>query len=262
LELAARGVGDAAAADSAGLEEASADGEAAGSDAEGGARAVADGVEERSWESCPGAGRPQPSAEERKMAATPKIKRTRRSVWHAEMRFAFSMTAKSAYPWYRIDPFSMDQTLLRSYLATVYEFMSPSGPVRASLDGDVAGDPSTLPELLRKSFAVLTAYNPRSMLLPRKVNDQRQQVMRDLLVLGVHRVEPCVGFEDDPEGTWREPSWIVHGMEREEAIAFGLVFRQNSIVLSVGGRPEIIVTDPTCDDVGRTYTASWRVRSS
>jgi hypothetical protein len=26
-------------------------------------------------------------------------------------------------------------------------------------------------------------------------------------------------------------------------------------------RPEIIVTDPTCDDVGRTYVGNWRVRS-
>ena len=80
------------------------------------------------------------------------------------------------------------------------------------------------PEFLRRPFAILTAYNPRSMLLPRKVNDQRHQVMRDLLVLGVYRVEPCVGFEDDPEGTWREPSWIVHGMDRDEAMAFGLAF--------------------------------------
>jgi hypothetical protein len=155
----------------------------------------------------------------------------------------------------------MDQNLLRSYLATVYEFMTTSGPLRASLDGDVAGDPSTLPELLRRSFAVITAYNPRSMLLPRKVNDQRQQVMRDLLVLGVYRVEPCVGFEDDPEGTWREPSWMVHGIDREEAVAFGRVFRQNSIVISQGGRPEVIVTDPTCDDLGRTFATFWRVRS-
>ena len=26
-------------------------------------------------------------------------------------------------------------------------------------------------------------------------------------------------------------------------------------------RPEIIVTHPTCDDVGRTYVGNWRVRS-
>jgi hypothetical protein len=155
----------------------------------------------------------------------------------------------------------MDQNLLRSYLATVYELPSPNGPVRASLDGDIVNDPSTLPELLTKPFAVLTAYNPRSMLLPRKVNEHRHGVMRDLLILGVYRVEPCVGYEEDPEGTWREPAWLVHGMDRDEAVAFGRVFRQNSVVMCKNARPEIIVTDPTCDDVGRTFIGNWRVRS-
>ncbi len=155
----------------------------------------------------------------------------------------------------------MDQSLLRTYLSTVYEFPTPSGPVRASLDGDIVSDPSSLPELLRRPFAVVTGYNPRSMLLPRKVNEQRHQVMRDLLVLGVYRVEACVGYEDDPEGTWREPSWLVHGMDRAEAMAFGRVFRQNTIVMCEDGRPVLVVTDPTCDDLGKTFVGNWRVRT-
>jgi hypothetical protein len=153
----------------------------------------------------------------------------------------------------------MDQNLLRSYLATVYEFPSYSGPLRVSLDGDAVAA-STLPDLLQKPFVVLTAYNPRSMLLPRKINEQRHQVMRDLLVLGVHRVEACVGFEDDPEGTWREPSWLVHGIGRDEALAFGRVFRQNAVLICQSARPEIVVTDPTCDDLGKTYVGNWRIR--
>ena len=84
-------------------------------------------------------------------------------------------------------------------------------------------DPTTLPELLQRPMAILTAYNPRSMLLPRKVNEARHQVMRYFLILGVYRVEGCVGYEEDPEGTWREPSWLVHGMDREEAVAFRAV---------------------------------------
>jgi hypothetical protein len=50
-------------------------------------------------------------------------------------------------------------------------------------------------------------------------------------------------------------------MDKAEAIAFGRVFRQNSIVVSRGGRPELVVTDPTCDDVGRMIMGNWRVRS-
>ena len=73
----------------------------------------------------------------------------------------------------------METSLLRSYLATVYELPTVNGPIRASLDGDIVTDPSTLPELLTRPFTVLTAYNPRSMLLPRKVNEARHIVLRD-----------------------------------------------------------------------------------
>ena len=155
----------------------------------------------------------------------------------------------------------METTLLRSYLSTVYELPTANGPIRASMDGDIVTDPSTLPELLNRPFSVLTAYNPRSMLLPRKVNDARHVVLRDLLILGCYRVESCVGYEEDPEGTWREPSWLVYGMDREEAIAFGRVFRQNAVLVCKSARPEIIVTDPTCDDIGKSYTGHWRVRA-
>jgi hypothetical protein len=155
----------------------------------------------------------------------------------------------------------MDQQLLRAYLASVYELPTPQGPLRVSLDGDVVADFSTLPPLLLQPFTVLTAYNPRSMLLPRRVNESRQVVLRDLLVLGCYRVEQCVGFEDDPDGTWREPSWLVHGMDRSEAIAFGRVFRQNAILVCHEARPELIITDPTCDDLAKTYVGNWRVRN-
>lgn len=154
----------------------------------------------------------------------------------------------------------MDQALLRSYFATVYELPTPAGTLRVSLDGENVPQSAPLPELLTRRFAILTAYNPRSMLLPRRVNDQRHVVLRDLLILGCYRVEPCVGSEAEPEGVWREPGWLVHGMDREEAIAFGRVYRQNTIVYAQNGRPELIVTDPTADDVGRTFHGHWRVR--
>lgn len=156
----------------------------------------------------------------------------------------------------------MDQALLRSYFATIYEFPSASGIIRVSMDGETLKDKSELPELLHTRFAVLTAYNPRSMLLPRRVNEGRHFVMRDLLILGCYRVEPCMGFEaDKKESVWREPAWLVHGMDREEAIAFGRVFRQNTIICADHSRPEVIVTDPTADDVGRNFEGNWRLRA-
>jgi hypothetical protein len=99
------------------------------------------------------------------------------------------------------------------------------------------------------------------MLLPRKVNDSRHLVLRDLLILGCYRVEQCVGFEEDPESSWREPAWLVHAMDRDEGIAFGRVFRQNTMLYCRNARPELVVTDPTFADVSRTIVGNWRVRT-
>jgi hypothetical protein len=154
----------------------------------------------------------------------------------------------------------VDQNLLRSYFATVYELPTENGLLRVSMDGEVVQELTALPELLRTRFAVLTAHNPRSMLLPRRVNDGRHQVLRDLLILGCYRVEHCVGYDEEPEGVWREPAWLVHGIDRDEAIYFGRTFRQNSVVYCREMRPELIVTDPTCDEVGKTFLGNWRIR--
>jgi hypothetical protein len=154
----------------------------------------------------------------------------------------------------------VDQNLLRSYFATVYELPGDSGVIRVSLDGEIVKDVGNLPPLLRQRFAILTAYNPRSMLLPRRVNDARHQVMRDLLILGCYRVEHCVGYDEEPEGVFREPAWVVHGIAREESIHFGHTFRQNTIIYVQDSRPELIVTDPTCDSIGKAFQGNWRVR--
>lgn len=154
----------------------------------------------------------------------------------------------------------MDQNLLRSYMSTVYELPSAGGTIRASLDGELVKNETELPELLQQPFALLTAYNPRSMLLPRRVNEQRHVVLRDLLILGCYRVEAGVGYDDEPDATWREPTWLVHGIDRQEAIDFGRTFRQNTIVYCRNASPELIVTDPTCDDLGRSFACHWRIR--
>ena len=155
----------------------------------------------------------------------------------------------------------MDQSLLRSYLSTLYELPTENGTLRVSLDGEIVRDLEALPPLLRQTFAILTAYNPRSMLLPRRVNETRNTVLRDLLILGCYRVEHCVGYEEEPEGVWREPAWVVHGIDRDEAVIFGRTFRQNTVVFCRDARPELIVTDPTCDPVGKTYQGHFRVRT-
>ncbi len=154
------------------------------------------------------------------------------------------------------------QTLLRSYFATVCRVPTHTGAIRASLDGEIVQDFSALPELLTRRFAVLTAYNPRSMLLPRRVNEQRHFVLRDLLILGCYRVEPSVGSEAEPEGVWREPAYLVQRqwIARRPSRSAASSGRTPSLYAQ-NGRPELIVTDPTADDVGRTFQGNWRVRT-
>jgi len=154
----------------------------------------------------------------------------------------------------------VDQNLLRSYFGTIYELPLESGILRVSIDGEIVKDLTSLPPVLHTTFAIVTAYNPRSMPLPRRVNEGRQQVLRDLLVLGCYRVEQCVGYDEEPEGPLREPAWLVHGIPRDEAVGFGRIFRQNTIVYCQDSRPELIVTDTTLDSIGRTFQGNWRVR--
>lgn len=154
----------------------------------------------------------------------------------------------------------MDQNLLRSYLATVYELPTTDGTLRVSLDGEASSGDSELPALLQSPFAILTAHNPRSMQLPRRVNDARHTVLRDLLIMGCYRVEHCIGFDDEQEVSWREPAWLVHGIDQQEAIDFGRTFRQNTIIVCQDSRPVLIATDPTCDEIGRSFPGNWRLR--
>src|SRR5262249_16570052 len=148
-----------------------------------------------------------------------------------------------------------------SSFARLYERPAGGGLRRVSMEGELVKAGSALPPLLREPFAILTGYNPRSMLLPRRVNESRHVVMRDLLILGCYRVEHCVGYEEEPEGVWREPAWLGDGIGGDEGINFRRPFRQEPLLLFPGSRPQLIVTDPTCDPVGKTYQGNWRVRN-
>ena len=121
---------------------------------------------------------------------------------------------------------------------------------------------STLVPLWRRAGADVTAWSHRQL----DVTDASAAAA----VIGGAPVDVIVhcaawtdvdGAESEPEGVWREPAYLVHTMEREEAISFGRVFRQNTILYAQNGRPELIVTDPTADDVGRTFQGNWRVRT-
>ena len=42
---------------------------------------------------------------------------------------------------------------------------------------------------------------------------------------------------------------------------FGRTFRQNTILYCRDAKPELIVTDPTCDEIGKVFSGNWRLRT-
>ncbi len=114
----------------------------------------------------------------------------------------------------------MDQNLLRAYFSTVYELPSPEGMVRASLDGELSKDGVDAAPVLGRTFAILTAYNPRSMLLPRRINEQRHQVMRELLILAATGWSSAWVTKMNPKSLGaNRPGWCTTSIAKRPSIS-------------------------------------------
>ncbi|MCC5877451.1 MAG: DUF3293 domain-containing protein [Candidatus Sumerlaeia bacterium] len=117
-----------------------------------------------------------------------------------------------------------------AYLAAVYYVDLPGGRITIPASG-----PS---DALRKLHAAkgvrgsafVTAWNARGELTPRGVNDIAQQ---QLLRFVTGRWEFFPGAGTDPKGLWpEEPSLLVLGISREEAVALGRQFQQVAILFA------------------------------
>jgi hypothetical protein len=117
-----------------------------------------------------------------------------------------------------------------AYLATEYNVFTPKGRFtlrafrrssalhRLQLAFNVAGS------------AFLTAYNPYSELSDEAINRSYQD---QLIAEVTDRWKVLFGEGVDPQGRWRaEPSVLVLGISREEAIALGKKYRQNAILVA------------------------------
>lgn len=74
---------------------------------------------------------------------------------------------------------------------------------------------------------VITAENPFEEVLQDVVNQERTAALRSVLELRGLQFQPVVG--QSPDGAWREQSFAVAGLTRDEACALGKLFCQRAI---------------------------------
>jgi len=83
-------------------------------------------------------------------------------------------------------------------------------------------------------FAIITAYNPQSKLLPKEENLRRhRQLEREIQTLGLAYTQ---SLSTSPEGTWAEEGFAVFAIGLEEALALGRKFEQQAVVWGEGRR--------------------------
>lgn len=126
--------------------------------------------------------------------------------------------------------------LEEAYRRTTYSAATPAGELRLRIDQE---NPS-LRRLLEmhgvKSFAYLTAANPLSTACGDDENGVLNEKLSRLLAAGGYITFPGHGAGDD--ASWAaEPSFLVLGIGRDDALALGRQFKQNAIL--VGGADAI-----------------------
>jgi hypothetical protein len=121
-------------------------------------------------------------------------------------------------------------TLMHAYLAAEY---------RWERDGHwhdvVVGLPTPGLELAypdATSFGILSAWNPHSIEREERINRLEDEALQDDLSRSGARYLPA--FASAPNRTWKEPSWLVFGLE---ASAFDAVARRYSQLGTLWWRP-------------------------
>lgn len=131
----------------------------------------------------------------------------------------------------------LDRELVEAYLSTVYRSIVPRfdiaiGPLDAALS-------HWLNERHIKTFAFITAWNPRSHAAPLETNRQQNAALESMLTAVATEVLPGIGI--GTRGDWPpEESFWVLGISPEQAVRAGQHFSQNALVWwEDGGEAEL-----------------------
>ncbi len=138
----------------------------------------------------------------------------------------------------------LDQALIAAYRATDYVlFVAPGQEITLNIGLPSAAFDRVLERRGSTTAVVVTAYNPRSIVLTEIENRARHAELTALLDERGHAY--ALGEGRDPTGQWNaELECVVFGIPLETGLEIARRFEQNAIVfVRKGGVPELAYPD-------------------
>ena len=131
---------------------------------------------------------------------------------------------------------NLEPALLQAYLETDY-IVSDDPPMLLRVNEHNPDAQILLASFGVTSGAFITAWNPGSTILPDDENDDRQSLLLD--EIEARRLNYLIGYGEKPD--WREYSYFILGIEREDASLLARQFQQNAYVwVGEKGIPELV----------------------
>jgi hypothetical protein len=132
------------------------------------------------------------------------------------------------------------RTLTEAYLRTTYRVLAETGPI----DIRIGAVNPALERLLHargvRTWAFVTASNPRSEPLCDDSNAQRNDAMKQSLREAGWRTVEALGVPDHPDWS-AEQSVLIPGIGQQEAVTLGRCWQQNAIVFGRSGEPPELI---------------------
>jgi len=142
----------------------------------------------------------------------------------------------------------LDETLIAAYRATDYVlFVGDGGDVTLNIGRHNPDFDRVLEKRNAETAVVVTAYNPRSVVLSDAENQARHA---DLTArLDARGCDYALGEGRDPTGHWQaELECVVFGISEQAGLDLARAFDQNAIVwVTRGGKPDLLYPGPVSE---------------
>jgi hypothetical protein len=137
----------------------------------------------------------------------------------------------------------LDDELIEAYRRTDYVLVRAAGDIVLNIGRPSAAFDRELDSRRAGGAVVVTAYNPRSEILPDAENRARHAALTAMLDAGGYDYAPGEGR--DPTGRWQpEPGFFVFDIPLDAALELARRFEQNAIVeVARGGAPALVYPD-------------------
>ena len=134
----------------------------------------------------------------------------------------------------------LTDTLIEAYRATDYVLFDSGGDLVVNIGRRSADFDRVLMRRGAETAVIVTAYNPRSVVLSETENRARHQQLTALLEAQGH--DYALGEGRDPTGQWKaELECVVFGISVEAGLEIARAFDQNAIVfIRHGDAPELV----------------------